>query len=93
MMREAYSKWEQAHRAMYLAQGLEQGLEQGREEGREEGIAIGKEEGIAIGLERGKRAFALSLLEDGIAPERVAHHAKLPLETVLELAEKEPKTR
>ena len=77
MMREAYSKWEQAHRAVYLAQGIKQGMEQG----------------IAIGKEEGKRQTALNLLEDGIALERVAHHAKLPLETVLELAEKEPKTR
>ena len=80
--------------------GLFVGLATGREEGREEGISIGlerglasgREEGISIGLERGayqtKLETARNLLSEGLAPAMVARCTDLPLETVLELAQK-----
>ncbi|MBQ4331008.1 MAG: hypothetical protein IJC31_04130, partial [Spirochaetaceae bacterium] len=53
----------------------------------------GYEEGISIGLERGtyqtKLETARSLLAYGDAPEKVALCTGLPLETVLELIQKQ----
>ena len=80
--------------------GLFVGLATGREEGREEGISIGlerglasgREEDISIGLERGAYQKALetarAFLLEGLAPAMVARCTDLPLETVLELAQK-----
>ena len=54
--------------------------------------SLGKEEGISIGLERGAYQKALetarAFLLEGLAPAMVARCTDLPLETVLELAQK-----
>ncbi len=61
-------------------------------EGISFGFATGREEGISIGLERGayqtKLETARNLLSEGLAPAMVARCTDLPLETVLELAQK-----
>ena len=51
-------------------------------------LARGMEQGIAIGEDRSRRTFALRLLADGLAVERVAQYTSLPLEEVLTLANK-----
>ena len=68
-----------------------------KEEAYEDGLFVGREEGISIGLERGlergayqtKLETARAFLSYGDAPEKVARCTDLPLETVLELAQKQ----
>ncbi|MBQ8385025.1 MAG: hypothetical protein IJX45_07335 [Spirochaetaceae bacterium] len=59
---------------------------------KEESYEDGREEGISIGLERGayqtKLETARNLLSEGLIPQMVARCTDLPLETVLELAQK-----
>ena len=59
---------------------------------KEEAYEDGREEGISIGLERGAYQKALetarNLLSEGLIPQMVARCTALPLETVLELAQK-----
>ena len=66
--------------------------EESYEDGLFAGLATGREEGISIGLERGAYEKALetakNLLSEGLAPQMVARCTDLPLETVLELAQK-----
>jgi len=70
--------------------------EEAYEDGLFAGLATGREEGISIGLERGlergayEKALetAKNLLSEGLAPQMVARCTDLPLETVLELAQK-----
>ena len=66
--------------------------EEAYEDGREEGISIGLERGLEQGLERGAYQKALetarAFLLEGLAPAMVARCTDLPLETVLELAQK-----
>ena len=63
-----------------------------KEEAYEDGLFVGREEGISIGLERGAYEKALetarNFLSEGLAPAMVARCTDLPLETVLELAQK-----
>ena len=63
-----------------------------KEEAYEDGLFVGREEGISIGLERGAYEKALetarNFLSEGLAPVMVARCTDLPLETVLELAQK-----
>ena len=63
-----------------------------RRDGYEEGISIGLERGLATGREEGayqtKLETARAFLAYGDAPEKVARCTDLPLETVLELAQK-----
>ena len=65
----------------------------GYDEGYEKGISIGLEQGLERGLERGayqtKLETARSFLAYGDAPEKVALCTGLPLETVLELVQKQ----
>ena len=72
--------------------GYEEGFEKGITTGREEGISIGLERGLEQGRERGayqnKLETAKNLLAEGLAPQVVARCTTLPLETVLELAQK-----
>ncbi|MBO5124900.1 MAG: hypothetical protein J6C11_07210, partial [Spirochaetaceae bacterium] len=60
---------------------------------KEESYEDGREEGISIGLERGAYQKALetarAFLLEGLAPAMVARCTDLPLETVLELAQKQ----
>ena len=66
--------------------------EEAYEDGLFAGLATGREEGISIGLERGAYQKALetarAFLLEGLAPAMVARCTDLPLETVLELAQK-----
>ena len=66
--------------------------EEAYEDGLFVGLATGREEGISIGLERGAYQKALetarAFLLEGLAPAMVARCTDLPLETVLELAQK-----
>ena len=66
--------------------------EESYEDGLFVGLATGREEGISIGLERGAYQKALetarAFLLEGLAPAMVARCTDLPLETVLELAQK-----
>ena len=70
--RGVFERFEREFGPQYLARGMEQG------------IAIGKEQG----MEESRRTFALRLLADGLAVERVAQYTSLPLEEVLTLANK-----
>ena len=67
--------------------------EEAYEDGLFAGLATGREEGISIGLERGayqtKLETARAFLLEGLAPAMVARCTDLPLETVLELAQKQ----
>ena len=86
--------------AVQKEEAYEDGLFVGREEGISIGLATGREEGISIGLERGleqglergayqtKLETARAFLLEGLAPAMVARCTDLPLETVLELAQK-----
>ena len=63
-----------------------------RRDGYEEGLHTGREEGISIGMERGAYQKALEtaqlMIGLGIPLEQVQLCTTLPLETVLELAQK-----
>jgi len=78
--------------AVLKEEAYEDGLFAGLATGREEGISIGLERGLEQGLERGAYEKALetarNLLSEGLAPAMVARCTDLPLETVLELAQK-----
>ena len=74
--RGVFERFEREIGPQYLARGMEQGM------------ARGMEQGIAIGEDRSRRTFALRLLADGLAVERVAQYTSLPLEEVLALANK-----
>ena len=65
-----------------LMKGKQEGWEKGRKEGREEGRKEGKEEG----RREGKLEFALELLKDGMALEKVAKYSKLSLSMIEKLA-------
>ena len=65
-----------------LMTGKQEGWEKGRKEGREEGRKEGKEEG----RREGKLEFALELLKDGMALEKVAKYSKLSLSMIEKLA-------
>ena len=78
--------------AVLKEESYEDGLFAGLATGREEGISIGLERGLEQGLERGAYQKALetarNFLSEGLAPVMVARCTDLPLETVLELAQK-----
>lgn len=65
-----------------LMKGKQEGWKKGREEGRKEGRKEGKEEG----RREGKLEFALELLKDGMALEKVAKYSKLSLSMIEKLA-------
>ena len=65
-----------------LMKGKQEGWKKGREEGRKEGRREGKEEG----RREGKLEFALELLKDGMALEKVAKYSKLSLSMIEKLA-------
>ena len=65
-----------------LMKGKQEGWEKGRKEGREEGRKEGKEEGRT----EGKLEFALELLKDGMALDKVAKYSKLSLAMIEKLA-------
>lgn len=52
----------------------------------EDGLMKGKEEGGKKGGEEGKLEFALELLKDGMALEKVAKYSKLSLSMIEKLA-------
>ena len=62
--------------------GLMKGKQEGWKKGREEGRKEGKEEGRT----EGKLEFALELLKDGMALEKVAKYSKLSLSMIEKLA-------
>ena len=65
-----------------LMKGKQEGWEKGRKEGREEGRKEGKEDGRT----EGKLEFALELLKDGMALDKVAKYSKLSLSMIEKLA-------
>ena len=65
-----------------LMKGKQEGWKKGREEGRKEGRREGKEEG----RREGKLEFALELLKDGMALDKVAKYSKLSLSMIEKLA-------
>ena len=66
-----------------LGEGIyEDGLMKGKQEGWEKGRKEGREEGRT----EGKLEFALELLKDGMALEKVAKYSKLSLSMIQELA-------
>ena len=66
-----------------LGEGIyEDGLMKGKQEGWEKGRKEGREEG----RREGKLEFALELLKDGMALEKVAKYSKLSLSMIQELA-------
>ena len=71
-----------------LATGREEGISIGLERGREEGISVGIERGLAQGAYEKALETAKNLLSEGLAPQMVARCTDLPLERVLELAQK-----
>ena len=69
-----------------LMKGKQEGWEKGRKEGREEGKEEGRKEGKEEGRREGKLEFALELLKDGMALEKVAKYSKLSLSMIEKLA-------
>ena len=67
-------------------EGWEKGRKEGREEGRKEGRAEGRKEGKEEGRTEGKLEFALELLKDGMALDKVAKYSKLSLAMIEKLA-------
>jgi len=66
-----------------LGEGIyEDGLMKGKQEGWEKGRKEGREEGRT----EGKLEFALELLKDGMALDKVAKYSKLSLSMIQELA-------
>ena len=72
---------EAANRAM-RKDAREEGRIEGRIEGRKEGLAEGLEKGRAETTEKERTEFAVRLLADGMAPEKVAELSKLSIEEV-----------
>ena len=74
---------------MYLtyASRMMECRQDGYEEGREEGISIGLERGLERGAYEKALETARNLLNKGIDYAIVVDCTKLPLETVLELAQ------
>ena len=66
--------------------GLMKGEQEGWEKGRKEGRAEGRKEGKEEGRTEGKLEFALELLKDGMALEKVAKYSKLSLSMIEKLA-------
>lgn len=48
----------------------------------EEGMAKGMEKGLAIGAEQNRRATALRMKSDGMAPALIAKYTGLPIEEI-----------
>ena len=69
-----------------LMKGKQEGWEKGRKEGREEGREEGRKEGKEEGRTEGKLEFALELLKDGMALDKVAKYSKLSLDMIEKLA-------
>ena len=70
-----------------LGEGIyEDGLMKGKQEGWEKGRAEGRKEGKEEGRREGKLEFALELLKDGMALEKVAKYSKLSLSMIEKLA-------
>ena len=69
-----------------LMKGKQEGWEKGRKEGREEGREEGRKEGKEEGRTEGKLEFALELLKDGMALDKVAKYSKLSLAMIEKLA-------
>nr|WP_302754742.1 transposase [uncultured Megasphaera sp.] len=66
--------------------GLMKGKQEGWEKGRKEGRAEGRKEGKEEGRTEGKLEFALELLKDGMALDKVAKYSKLSLTMIEKLA-------
>ena len=83
---------EERRMSLLYASRMMESHQDGYAVGLERGLASGREEGISIGLERGayqtKLETARNLLSEGLIPQMVARCTDLPLETVLELAQK-----
>ncbi|WP_418293267.1 transposase [Megasphaera sp.] len=72
---------------MHLGEGIyEDGLMKGKQEGWEKGRKEGREEGKEEGRTEGKLEFALELLKDGMALDKVAKYSKLSLSMIEKLA-------
>jgi len=70
-----------------LGEGIyEDGLMKGKQEGWEKGRKEGRKEGKEEGRREGKLEFALELLKDGMALEKVAKYSKLSLSMIEKLA-------
>ena len=70
-----------------LGEGIyEDGLMKGKQEGWKKGREEGRKEGKEEGRREGKLEFALELLKDGMALEKVARYSKLSLSMIKELA-------
>ena len=66
--------------------GLMKGKQEGWEKGRKEGRAEGRKEGKEEGRTEGKLEFALELLKDGMALDKVAKYSKQSLTMIEKLA-------
>ena len=70
-----------------LGEGIyEDGLMKGKQEGWKKGREEGRKEGKEEGRREGKLEFALELLKDGMALEKVAKYSKLSLTMIEKLA-------
>ena len=70
-----------------LGEGIyEDGLMKGKQEGWKKGREEGRKEGKEEGRREGKLEFALELLKDGMALEKVAKYSKLSLSMIEKLA-------
>ena len=70
-----------------LGEGIyEDGLMKGKQEGWEKGREEGRKEGKEEGRREGKLEFALELLKDGMALDKVAKYSKPSLAMIEKLA-------
>ena len=65
-----------------LQKGLEQGIQQGLEQGMQQGLEQGMQQGLQQGLAQGRRELLRKMLENGIAPEQVAHLTGIGLDEI-----------
>ena len=86
LRRRNIRRWPDERQQEGWKKGREEGRKEGKEEGRKEGKEEGRKEGKEEGRREGKLEFALELLKDGMALEKVAKYSKLSLSMIEKLA-------